>query len=186
MPAEPTRIVLILGGARSGKSAYAERLATELGEPVLFVATATALDEEMRKRITAHQANRPRTWTTLEAPTALGSAIRARADEVRTILVDCFTLLVSNLLVRAGEGMERGAVEREVEQELVHLLGAASEMGANLVVVSNEVGLGLVPEYPLGRAYRDLLGHANQRLAAAATDVYFMAAGIPVVVKGRL
>lgn len=184
MSAETRRIVLILGGARSGKSSFAERLGQQLGEPLLFVATATAGDEEMRSRIEAHQAGRPPEWGLLEATADVGSAIRGTKAEARTILLDCVTMLVSNILVGLEHNpSDRGDSRTQVEGELDAILDAARDRCANLVIVSNEVGLGLVPEYPLGRSYRDLLGYANQRLAAAADDVYFMVAGIPMEVK---
>ena len=185
------RAILILGGARSGKSTFAERLAQDLGEPILFVATAEALDEEMADRIATHQASRPASWITLEAPTNVGDGIRKMAHLAPcTILLDCVTLLVSNLLLGQGndaasERIDAATVKHGVECELDDPLCVAREREANLVMVSNEVGLGLVPEYPQGRVYRDVLGRANQRLAAAADDVYLLVAGIPVVVKGR-
>jgi adenosylcobinamide kinase / adenosylcobinamide-phosphate guanylyltransferase len=180
------RTILILGGARSGKSAHAETLATELGGPVLFVATAEALDDEMAERIRAHQASRPPRWETAEAPIGLAAAIRRAGTRPSTILVDCITLLVSNLVMAEGSSeadMDAGRIEQEVAVEIDGMLDAARDLNANLVVVSNEVGLGLVPEYRIGRLYRDALGRANQRLAAAVDEVYLLVAGTPMIVK---
>jgi adenosylcobinamide kinase / adenosylcobinamide-phosphate guanylyltransferase len=179
------RITFVLGGARSGKSAYAQRLAEDSPGPVLFVATATACDDEMAARIAAHQAARPPDWRTLEAERNVGSAIRASIGSARTVVLDCLSLLVSNLLLdttEVGPRAVRGVEVRALE-ELTGLLTATQDAGTRLIVVSNEVGMGLVPETALGRAFRDVLGRANQRMAAAADAVYLMVAGIPMVVK---
>ncbi len=186
--AEGRCVVLILGGARSGKSAYAEGLAERFAKPVLFVATATALDQEMQDRIAAHQASRPREWRTLESPTNVAAAIGDSGASDGTILLDCLTMLVSNHLVgsphdQVSDDVDPALISLAVEREIAELLRVAEANRANLVVVSNEVGMGLVPPYPMGRVYRDLLGKANQQLAAAADDVYLMVAGIPMEVK---
>lgn len=175
-------LILILGGARSGKSAYAERLARERGGGVLFVATAQAGDEEMARRIADHRAARPAGWRTLEEPVAVAGRLATEGADAGTVLLDCVTLLVSNLLL-AHEGEGEGAVAGRVEAEIAGLLRRYEEGAATWLVVSNEVGLGLVPPYPLGRLYRDLLGRANQRLAARADRVYLMVAGLPLDVK---
>ena len=180
----PGRLILVLGGARSGKSSFAQQLAHELGgEQVLFVATAGAGDEEMRRRIEKHQRERPAGWLTLEAQRDVGQAILDHAAEPRVILVDCLTLLVSNLLVDADDPFAAD-VEAQVMAEVEGLEACVEQHSGYLIVVSNEVGLGLVPPYPLGRAYRDLLGRANHVLARVADDVYMMVAGIPVLIKG--
>jgi adenosylcobinamide kinase/adenosylcobinamide-phosphate guanylyltransferase len=185
-------LTLILGGARSGKSSYAEALAPKLGRPVLYVATAEALDDEMRARVAAHRASRPPQWATLEAPLNTGAALQTspEAAGAGVILLDCLTLLVSNVLLStegAGgpdapeldAGLARAAVQAEVEA----LLQAHRALGAHLIVVSNEVGLGLVPPYRLGRVYRDCLGWANQSLARIADRAILMVAGLPVDLK---
>jgi adenosylcobinamide kinase / adenosylcobinamide-phosphate guanylyltransferase len=178
------RLLLVLGGARSGKSAYAQQVAQELGgSRVLFVATAQAWDEEMAQRIAQHQQERPAAWRTLEAPHNVGQAIALELDDAAVVLVDCLTLLVSNTILRLGESPNPVAAAAAVEAEITALLQTCQENTAIYIVVSNEVGLGLVPDNPLGRLYRDLLGRANQRLAVQAEAVYFMVAGLPVDVK---
>lgn len=178
------RLLLVLGGARSGKSAYAQRLAQELGgSRVLFVATAQAWDEEMAQRITRHQQERPAAWRTLEAPHQVGQAIALELHDATVVLVDCLTLLVSNTMLRLSESPDPAAAAAAVQTELTALLQTCQANGATYIVVSNEVGLGLVPDNLLGRLYRDLLGQANQRLAQQAEAVYFMVAGLPVEVK---
>ncbi len=184
------KLVLILGGARSGKSSIAEKLAERSGGRVTFVATAEAWDDEMRRRIQRHRAERPAGWRTVEEPIALAEAVQAAAPESDTILVDCLTLWVSNKLCQVNLDVppeERRAVEeqleRELEQTAARLVEAARSTGATLLLVSNEVGLGLVPDNRLGRVYRDLLGLLNRRLAADADRVLLMVAGLPVDVK---
>ncbi len=182
------RLILITGGARSGKSDFAEELAHELGERVVFVATAEAGDEEMRQRIAAHRQARPSHWRTVEAPRAVGQALAGAAGDAEVVLLDCLTMLTTNLLlVESGDDpYADGAYERiraRLQAELASLYEWFQSGAAHLVVVTNEVGLGLVPPYPLGRAYRDLLGWANRWLAMRADEVYLLVAGLPVEVK---
>lgn len=177
------KLTLILGGARSGKSAYAEKLATELGPRVLYIATGEAGDEEMAQRIAAHRLARPAAWQTLEAPQKVGAALAAVKDNPDVLLLDCLTLLVSNILL-SKEGESQAVIEAAVQAELEAILAEQARLRAPLFVVSNEVGLGLVPPYPLGRLYRDGLGRANQYLAAQADRVIFMVAGLPLALKG--
>lgn len=177
-------LTLILGGARSGKSTYAEQQAAAAGGRVLYVATAEAWDDEMRARIAAHRAQRPATWRTVEAPRAVGAAARAALDDgADVVLVDCLTLLASNVIIALPEGSDERAASAVLDQELDALLAAYEASDAAWFVVSNEVGLGIVPAYPLGRVYRDALGRANQRMAALADRVIFMVAGLPMTVK---
>ncbi len=175
------RVVLLLGGARSGKSTYGQKLAEELGQKVLFVATGEALDEEMRARIEAHQKARPPTWRMLELPRHVGKGIAVAAADADVVIVDCLTLLVSNLL---GTEADPGRAGELVGQEMEQLVDAMNDLAASFIIVSNEVGLGLVPDNPLGRLYRDLLGKANQLVAERADELYLMVAGIPVKIKG--
>lgn len=178
-------LTFILGGARSGKSNYAQALVRRSEAKVLFVATATASDEEMQARIDAHRAGRPAEWSTLEVPLRVGEALRA-APPAEWILLDCITLLVNNILMDFPEPLIETDCSNAVEQEIDDLLDVISNSRANWVIVSNEVGLGLVPSFPLGRFFRDALGRSNQRLAQVADTVLLMVAGMPMLVKGEL
>src|SRR5712692_414012 len=238
------RLVLIIGGARSGKSSFAEQLAASSERPVAFIATATADDNEMRERIARHRASRPRQWHTLEEPLDLSGAGRRASELADVLLLDCVTLWLGNVLSQAskqhesapihpanaaslalirltnaaaqlpsGPGETQGELvlrtqagckekddkEEEVEEpslpgrlfdesalkEIEALLTVVKSLapGKTLIVVTNEVGLGIVPAYPLGRLYRDTLGYVNQQLARAADRVYLMVAGIAVDIK---
>jgi adenosylcobinamide kinase/adenosylcobinamide-phosphate guanylyltransferase len=170
---------LVLGGARSGKSTFAERRAAESRQPVLYLATATAGDDEMAERIAAHRAARPSGWRTVEAPLDPAGAIREHAGPGDLVLLDCVTLWVSNRILA-----EPAPSDAELVAEAEAIAGAARERGADLVAVSNEVGLGVVPPYPLGRRYRDALGRVNQALAARAEEAIFLVAGLPLRLKG--
>ena len=178
----PAQLILILGGARSGKSDYAEKLASEFGQRVLYIATAEIGDEEMAQRIAAHRQNRPAAWQTLEAPREVGAALSEIRDTPEVLLLDCLTLLASNVLL-ALEAQPQPLIEAAVQAELEAILSAQVRLDIPLIVDSNEVGLGLVPAYPLGRVYRDVLGRANQYLAARANRVIFMVAGLPMMLK---
>ena len=175
----PGALTLILGGVRSGKSALAERIAGR-GERVLFVATAEGRDEEMRRRIASHRAARPPHWDTLEEPLDLVSALQSAHTRYDSVLVDCLTLWVSNLLPEENVG---GVDEDSVLSAVRALLDLAATSEAAWIVVSNEVGLGVVPPSPLGRAYRDVLGRVNQLVAGRAHEVYLMVAGIALAVS---
>ena len=174
-------MTLILGGARSGKSSFAEQIACESGKSVLFIATAAADDDEMAKRINNHKASRPAMWQTLELSHNLGKNIKAPIAEI--VIVDCVTLLVSNILVPLPENTSAEIVMHNIQIEIEELIAAQERLGGQWMVISNEVGLGVVPPYPLGRIYRDALGFANQALARVAKRVIFMIAGIPMVIK---
>lgn len=167
--------ILVLGGARSGKTAIAERLAMRMGSSPAYLATAEALDDEMIERVTTHQRQREGRFATIEEPMELAQAIFAASQTHDVILVDCLTLWITNLL-----SMERDVAE-EIEGLVEMLEGIES---SRIILVSNEVGLGIVPDNPLARSFRDLAGSAHQRLAEICGHVYFVVAGIPVVVKG--
>ena len=160
-------LVLLTGGARSGKSRLALDLAEREGAPVVFLATGEAGDDEMADRIARHRAERPSDWQTVEEPIALAAALEA-APDTACVVVDCLSLWVANLLERGDE---------DVEQQAAAAAAIAAARGAKTIAVSNEVGLGVVPATPLGRAYRDVLGRVNAIWADAAEEAYFVVAG---------
>ena len=169
--AEPARLTLVLGGARSGKSAHAEALLAALPPPWLYIATAEPLDNEMAARIAAHRGRRDPRWRTVEAPRDLAGALGA-ADGA-SLLVDCLTLWLSNLMLD----------DADLDHEIARLEDALARMRGTAVLVANEVGLGIVPDNALARKFRDAAGRLNQRLAARAENVVLLVAGIPVKVK---
>ena len=189
------KLILLLGGARSGKSTFAEQKAREWGgDSVLYVATSESKDDEMRQRVIKHRAARPSAWITLEAPRAVARAIGAAHSDAAVILIDCITFLVSNYLMAASEPAEDPfgppssdpfdeAIENAVRADVNALADYAHTHEVSMLIVSNEVGMGLVPAYDLGRAYRDLLGRANQDLARQADEVYLLVAGLPWKLK---
>lgn len=169
----PCRSLLVLGGARSGKSRYAQRLAETSGRAPILVATATAGDGEMAERIARHRADRdPAVWSVVEEPLALAGAVRRAARPNAVLVVDCLTLWLSNLMC--------GADDPAAEADLAE---AVRDAAGPVILVSNEIGLGLVPETPLGRAFRDRQGRLNQRIAEACDAVVFVAAGLPLALK---
>ncbi|NJO83137.1 MAG: bifunctional adenosylcobinamide kinase/adenosylcobinamide-phosphate guanylyltransferase [Blastochloris sp.] len=172
------RLIFLLGGARSGKSSYAEKWAQEYGKQVLFVATAQAFDDEMRERIAAHRATRPAAWHTLEAPLQVGNGIQQVAIEYDTLVLDCVTLLASNALLQLPEDCTQLQADEAVLSEVDSLIVTYKMSNATWLVISNEVGMGIVPPYRLGRLYRDALGRANQRIAQVADEVQLLVAGI--------
>lgn len=186
MSAGTQRLILLLGGARSGKSRYAEDWTRENGGRVLFVATAQAFDEEMHERIARHRAERPPTWTTLEAPVNTGHRLAAELAETiyDTVVIDCLTVLASNILLSLPEDANQTQVDKAVLHEVESLLAAYQQSSATWLVVSNEVGMGVVPPTRLGRFFRDALGRANQRVALAADEVLLLVAGLPWRLKG--
>lgn len=188
---ESARIILVIGGARSGKSTFAERLALRSRQSVAYIATATAGDTDMQERIARHRAARPNSWHTVEEPLALAAAVRRAASVADVLVLDCMTLWLSNWLFARTEG-EMNPTPTLDERSIEETLAAIGEMveairglpvHKSVIIVTNEVGLGVVPAYALGRFYRDLLGFVNQRLAIAATRVYVMVAGLGVDIK---
>ncbi len=180
------RLILVLGGARSGKSSfaqeYAARLEREEKAAVVFVATARAGDEEMRRRIEAHRRSRPSGWKTVEEPLQVSRAIDEHCAEGTVAIVDCLTLLLSNIIQEKTEP-DREALQNEVEREISGIARAARNSRATVLIVSNEVGMGVVPASPLGRFFRDVAGRANISLAREADEVHFLVAGIPRKLK---
>lgn len=176
-------ITLILGGARSGKSSYAQKLAEDSGKSVTFLATAQAFDEEMSARIQKHRAERPAGWETLEVP--LGIAPHVKQIQSEVVVLDCLTLLISNLMMQfvKDDLVDEAPFIQSVQNEMEALLSAIRESNQHWIIVSNEVGLGLVPPYQMGRVYRDAIGGENQSIAKEANRIIFMVAGIPMDVK---
>jgi adenosylcobinamide kinase/adenosylcobinamide-phosphate guanylyltransferase len=175
--------ILITGGARSGKSTYAQELALKTGRAVLFVATAEAGDADMARRIEAHRRSRPAGWTTLEATIRIGRWVAENIGKNGTVIIDCITLLVNNVIRPYGETADAGLMEKAVVTEIEELINCMENSGVQFIIVTNEVGLGIVPADRVSRIYRDLLGKANQMLARHADEVYLMVAGIPLPVK---
>ncbi|NMB53095.1 MAG: bifunctional adenosylcobinamide kinase/adenosylcobinamide-phosphate guanylyltransferase [Leptolinea sp.] len=177
------KLILILGGARSGKSRFAQQLAKSIGPSVLYIATARVLDEEMERRVAVHRADRPPGWQTLEASDHLDSALQDYKDTYDAILLDCVTLLLSGSFLPLPEDVGEEELIHAAGEALSDLLKAVKRRPEPWIVVSNEIGLGIVPETFMGRVFRDAQGRANQQLAALADEVYFMAAGIPLKIK---
>jgi adenosylcobinamide kinase / adenosylcobinamide-phosphate guanylyltransferase len=172
-------VTLVLGGARSGKSRYAQQLAGQ-SRRVVFVATAKITDDEMRAKIQRHKEDRPKEWLLVEEPQELAKVLEEHGFHCDVLVVDCLTIFAANLL-EASVGND-DAIETGIEA----LCGALKTVQCAVVLVSNEVGSGVVPAYPLGRRYRDLLGEINQRVARIADDVVLMVAGLPLALKGHL
>jgi adenosylcobinamide kinase/adenosylcobinamide-phosphate guanylyltransferase len=168
-------LTLVLGGARSGKSRYAEQMVMASAPPWIYIATAEPFDDEMRARIGEHKSRRSDEWQTIDAPTDLAGAIEDAPQDC-TVLVDCLTLWLNNLMFR----------KIDIETAIGNLEAALAERGAPTVLVSNEVGFGIVPDNAEARRFRDLQGRLNQRIAAMAGRVVLMVAGIPMLVKGEL
>lgn len=178
---------LFLGGARSGKSAHAEQLAVASGKEVVYIATGAAGDAEMAERIAHHRAQRPAHWRTVEEPMALAAALAEWRSPQRIVLVDCLTLWLCNLLFSDGRQYpDVGAIElpERFHQERAALLSELAVARGDVALVSNEVGLGIVPWGAVSRCYADEAGRLNQAVAAACDRVVFVAAGLPLVLKG--
>lgn len=173
------KITFVTGGCRSGKSRHALALAEKFGnDQKIFMATCVPFDEEMKQRVARHQRDRAKSWLTLEVPIDLPEAIIKNGTEGKVILVDCLTLWISNLLMKAQE-----ASESEINQSVNKLAQALETVPCPVILVSNEVGSGIVPKNKLARKFRDIVGMANQKMASCADAVIWMVAGIPVTIK---
>ena len=170
-------ITFVIGGCRSGKSTYAMQTAEKIpAEQKIFVATCVPRDDEMKRRVARHQKERSQTWVTVEAPLNLPEAILQNSRSGDVVLVDCLTLWVSNLLMETGD-------ESKIEEAISQFIKAIEKAAGPVVLVSNEVGTGIVPENALARQYRDIIGRVNQAVAKTADKVIWMVAGIPVTIK---
>lgn len=183
------RIIMVTGGTRSGKSTFAEKTASGFGDKVLYIATSVAFDDEMKERVKKHKEQRPSGWFTLEAYKGLDRCLDTVGKDFDAALLDCLTLMVSNLMLEKDMDWENmtvdeiNKVEAVVAKEVDKLLDAALESGFPFVIVTNELGMGVVPSTVLGRAVRDIGGRANQKLAQVADEVYLCVSGIPVRIK---
>jgi adenosylcobinamide kinase/adenosylcobinamide-phosphate guanylyltransferase len=192
-----SELIFILGGARSGKSSFALKLAesitppptsphkggrTKVGGKRLYIATAEAMDKEMEETIKKHKKARGNNWTTIEEPIKIVDIIKKNKKH-NVILLDCLTLWISNLMRKEARGNGQRATGRRTMQAITELISACKDAKASIIIVSNEVGLGIVPDNPLARQFRDIAGFANQKIADAADEVYFMVSGIPLKIK---
>ena len=176
-----SHIIFITGGARSGKSTFAEKRAAESGSPLGYLATAQSLDSEMDQRVTLHRERRGDEWHTIEEPIFLAEELARCDGQYQAILVDCVTLWLSNLLFKYEAAGEK--CEKRIHEELLRLIDTVQEMVTPVILVSNEVGMGIVPDNALSRMFRDIAGTANQTLAAAADEVHVVISGIPLKLK---
>lgn len=170
------KITFILGGARSGKSKYARDLAGNLGGKVAFIATCQPKDTEMKRRINIHKNLRPSHWKTFEESLDLNSTLKRISSKFDTIIIDCLTLLLSNLILK-------GIKETEIKARFRKLLSILTKTKAQIIIVSNEVGLGIVPQNKLARDFRDIAGRINQMIATKSDEIYFLISGIPWRIK---
>ncbi|MBN2440578.1 MAG: bifunctional adenosylcobinamide kinase/adenosylcobinamide-phosphate guanylyltransferase [Spirochaetales bacterium] len=186
MDNQKSHTVLILGGVRSGKSDAALKLAAKMAgtkQNVVFIATGTAQDDEMKERIENHKKQRPPGWTTIEAQRECGRQLSGLKTKADVVILDCLTMLVANFLMEGHDADDETLLETKIIEELHSFFHVCKERGAACILVSNEVGMGVVPPSKMGRVYRDLLGKANKYAAAAADKVLLMVAGLAVDIK---
>lgn len=183
------KLILVTGGARSGKSTFAEETARKLGENILYIATSIAFDEEMKERIRKHREQRPANWETVETYKDMDVHLSGRLAGRDAVLLDCITVMVSNLMLEKAMDWEDvdpkaiNEVESRVKTEMEKLIDTAARSDIPFIIVTNELGMGVVPPSVLGRAVRDIAGRANQMLAKTAEEVYLCVSGIPVRIK---
>ncbi len=173
-----SKITFILGGARSGKSKFATEEAKGIGKKVAFIATCKPMDKEMEERISIHKKARPAEWQTFEEPRDIPLLLKKMSRGFEVIIVDCLTLLVSNLLLD-------GFKEKDIEENINEILFVLNKLKAHVIIVSNEVGLGIVPDNKLAREFRDIAGRVNQLVAKEANKVFFMTSGLALKIKGE-
>ncbi len=184
-----TEIILITGGARSGKSTYAERLAKEYGSEILYVATAIPFDDEMKLRIKKHREQRPANWETLEAYKDLDMLLENKCKNKKAVLLDCITVMITNIMFEICQDFNQiqhddiTIVEETVNLQMDRLVAVAAGSKTPFILVTNEIGMGIVPENKSARLFRDIQGRVNQKLASAAKEVYLCVSGIPVKIK---
>lgn len=182
------RITLVLGGTKSGKTSFAQnkaaKLAADLDKNILYIATARALDGGMKKRIAAHKASRPAEWITVEEPLHVSRILKSESAETSAVLLDCLTMLATNLLMELGDEPDRAEAQKMVIDEVEAILKEAEEIGPELIIISNQVEAGLVAPTRLGGIFQDIAGISHQLIASKADEVYLMTAGIPQKLKG--
>lgn len=179
------KLILITGGVRSGKSSFAQSLAQKSEGRIAFIATAQALDEEMAERIAEHRKKRPDNWETYEESCQVEKVIREIGFLADVIIIDCLNFLVANLMADFKDGKRKELLNSKIKEVIASIIEESLKSRASIIIVSNEVGSGLVPVNPAGRFFRDMLGMANQDIARHADLVYLMVAGIPLLIKGK-
>ena len=177
-------ITFLLGGARSGKSSYAVDLAKNCQGRVVYLATGISCDEEMERRFEKHKSDRPDSWETIEEPLCVGHTLKNLSESADLVLLDCLGFLVTNLMLHyQNQGKDDSQVENAVLDHIMDIISTARDAELDVIIVSNEVGMGVVPDTPLGRLFRDILGRANQMIAASADEAFFFVAGLPMKLK---
>ena len=177
------KLIFVSGGARSGKSSFVQNWAIKNGNKVLFIATAERSDEEMSERIDVHINSRPQSWETIEIPLNISKSLKKTHQKLDTVIVDCINLLASNALLKLPQNSTQQESDEAILFQIEDLLNQYKNSSATWLIVTNEVGLGLVPPYKLGRLFRDSLGRANQKLAKISDEMIFMVSGIPLYIK---
>lgn len=177
------KIILVTGGARSGKSFFAEEYAKKIGEKIAYIATAQIYDEEMKLRVEVHKNRRPLNWQTYESPFHAEASVQNASEAHDVILFDCVTLYLSNLLLSSDTRLNSAEKYNDIAKEFEKILETAKKNNTDIILVTNEVGMGIVPENALAREYRDFAGKINQLIAARADEVYWVISGIAVDIK---
>ena len=183
------KLILLTGGARSGKSSYAEKLAEDIGNKILYIATSISCDKEMEYRIKCHQERRSNTWATIECYKDFDTNLKDKLFDIDAVLLDCITIMVTNIMFSSDIDCENLnqeeaiVLEKMVMDEVDKLLAIISKAEVPFIIVTNEVGMGLVPEYPLSRVFRDIAGRVNQKLGSVSDEVYLCVCGIPNKIK---